>query len=234
MNYFERIKPHLLPASVEQKEVAEALKEWVYRGESFILDARSGTCELCGQQDLSFHFAIDNRHNQNRLLIGSECIKRFDISVQDALGIEVVGRKAHQKVDADRRELENQARLRRVLNVLVQLARKPRFEEDINVESFAMYYRKNGAFTPRQLFLILWQVEKYGVPYRKTDFKVKLRSEREKEQIAEMSPERMKLLWPAMTPAQRKRAEEARSRMNRLPALGRPAPGTLPGIIKKY
>lgn len=71
----ERAAAPLLPLSCATTLVA-ALGEWFYTGRFFDLEATDGTCELCGQQDLRYHFEIENPGTTSSLLVGSECIKR--------------------------------------------------------------------------------------------------------------------------------------------------------------
>src|SRR3546814_13751215 len=53
---------------------------------SDLLEAADGTCELCGQQELRYHFEIENDETAGSLLVGSECIKRFEITGIDEQG----------------------------------------------------------------------------------------------------------------------------------------------------
>ena len=78
-NWAERASASLLPLS-RASTLGAALKEWTYTGRFFDLEAADGTCELCGQQELRYHFEIENGDTSASLLVGSECIKRFEIA----------------------------------------------------------------------------------------------------------------------------------------------------------
>jgi hypothetical protein len=77
-SWAERAATTLLPLS-RAATLTAALKEWTYTGRFFDLEAADGTCELCGQQELRYHFEIENDGTGSSLLVGSECIKRFEI-----------------------------------------------------------------------------------------------------------------------------------------------------------
>src|SRR3546814_10047183 len=90
-SWAERAAATLLPLS-RASSLGPALREWSYTGRFFDLEARDGICELCGQQDLRYHFEIENPGTASSLLVGSECIKRFEITGVDEQG---------QRLDAD-------------------------------------------------------------------------------------------------------------------------------------
>lgn len=183
MIWTDRAAANLLPLSVEKTCLPVALKEWVYEGTVTDYEIPSETCQLCGHQDLRYQFEIVNRLTRNTLQIGSECIKRFSIQVLDARGGVLLGREAGRKVDADRREMELQARTRRVLNALVAVAVA---DEDFDLENFIAYYQRREAFTPKQMFLLQWRFSRNGIEHRPADFKVSLRQGREQEQLRGM------------------------------------------------
>ena len=41
----------------------------------------SETCQLCGKQELRYHFEIGNAYTNDRLWVGSHCILQFDVDV---------------------------------------------------------------------------------------------------------------------------------------------------------
>lgn len=201
MSWAERAAENLLPLSVERVRLAVALREWVYEGNVEDLEAPVETCQLCGQQGLRYQFEIVNRHNGNTLLIGSECIKRFSIDVLDARGGVLLGREAHRKVDADRRDLERQARTRSVLNSLVALACA---DDEFDLDNFIAYYERREAFTPAQMGLLQWRFEAMDVAHEPRHFRVSLRRGREQDQLRGMPAWKVRKLWPYLSPEQRR------------------------------
>ena len=110
----------LLPLSRATTLVA-ALREWSYTGRFFDLEARDGTCELCGQQDLRYHFEIENPGTTLSLLVGSECIKRFEITGIDEEGQRLDADATGKLVDRHRRGLVEDGRKQRVMSALLKL-----------------------------------------------------------------------------------------------------------------
>lgn len=200
MSWAERAAENLLPLSVERACLAVALREWVYEGNVEDLEAPVETCQLCGQMGLRYQFEIVNRLNGNKLLIGSECIKRFAIEVLDAHGGVLVGRDANLKVDADRRDLVRQARTRSVLNSLVALACA---DDAFDLEDFIAYYDRREAFTPKQMALLQWRFEVRCVAHEPQHFRVSLRRGREQAQLLEMPSWKVRKLWPYLSASQR-------------------------------
>ncbi len=198
--YLRRVAANLFPVSVERRDLKRALAEWEYHGNTYDLEAPDETCQLCDHPDIRFQFEIVNRHNSNPLLIGSECIKRFEIGVIEEgqrLGKEAAAR----RVDADRSRLITEAKTRRVITALVALSSK---DEDFEIVSFIEYYRAHGAFTPNQLSTLLWRLGRHQVAYRRTDFKMKIRRGREQSQLLEMPEWKVRQIWPCMCASQKK------------------------------
>src|SRR3546814_6395870 len=127
-SWAERAATTLLPLS-RGATLATALKEWTYTGRFFDLEAADGTCELCGQQELRYHFEIENDETAGSLLVGSECIKRFEIAGIDEQGQRLDARDTGRLVDRHRRGLVEDARKQRVMTALLKLGRKaPAFD----------------------------------------------------------------------------------------------------------
>lgn len=80
--------------------------------------------------------------------------------------------------------------------------------DKIPFETFVEYYSDNGAFTPNQLVLLVWQFKENDIEYRITDFKIKIRRNREKEQLRKMPEWRVKQIWGCMTTSQKEYYEK--------------------------
>ncbi len=201
MNWEVNSPKNLLPLS-ESRIFAEALKEWAYNGDNYDLLHADEVCQLCEYMGLRFQFTIINRHNGKELLVGSECIKRFpSIAVLDAEGNVLSSSKARQKVDSDRRRLVTDAKLRSVLGSLALLAIS---EPNIGIESFEEDLKKRGAFTPKQLSLLFWRLEKNSVPHTKAYFKLSIRRPLYQQDLLSMEDFKIKRLLPAMSASQKR------------------------------
>src|SRR6266511_1614525 len=115
----KRAAENLLPLSEERDELAVALKEWVYSGDMDDLESERSSCGLCEHPDIRFEFEIVNRQNGNALLVGSECIKKFEIPALDDQGRLLTGIAAKRKVNTDRRTLIRKAESRSVITSLL-------------------------------------------------------------------------------------------------------------------
>ena len=83
---------NLLPLSENKKDFNVALKEWFFTGEIIDHEDAIEVCQLCEKDELRYHFEIENGL-RNKLWVGSKCIEKFDISVFDEEGIEVIEHK---------------------------------------------------------------------------------------------------------------------------------------------
>lgn len=207
MSWASRAAASILPLSREQNDLAIALKEWRYTGNFHDLEIAEETCELCSHPDIRYQFEIGNLHTEHTLLVGSECINRFGITATDDKGSTLSVAESKKKVGRDRRKLVEDARKRRVVNNLVALVSAD--EKFANFDSFLDYLQKRGAFTPKQMALLLWRMNANGIKYRPSDFKIILRRDREKDQILAMDDWQRDLLWPCLSSSQKKWLEKA-------------------------
>ncbi|MBY4804632.1 hypothetical protein [Burkholderia cepacia] len=205
MSWAQRSAANLLPLSVEQRQFPVALHEWVYAGDMYDMERPAGTCELCEHPDIRYHFKIVNRHNGNEMLVGSECINRFGISATDPLGNVLNREESRRRVNRDRRYLVNEAKKRKLVNTLVELAN---VDEQFNIQSFISYVMERDAFTPDQLAVLFWRLDEHHIPYTATDFKLIIRRDREKAQLRRMPTWKIKKLWVALSTSQRRWVEE--------------------------
>lgn len=203
-DWLQRAASSIIPLS-QSKAVGPAMKEWFYTGRFYDLEELAGTCELCGQQDLRYHFEIANHFTSATLLVGSECIKRFDISGVDEHGRYLDAAKTGKLVDRHRRGLVEDARKRRVMTCLLKLEQ---ITDDFQASSFLEFVDEKGAFTPRQVAMLFWRLSSAGVEYRPTDWKVRLRRESDYCQLRTMKPAAFKRVMAAFSPAQKKRVSE--------------------------
>lgn len=200
MNWVRNAANNLLPLSQDQSNFALALKEWHYTGNTFDLEEPIESCELCEHPDIRYQFEIVNLHTRNTLLVGSECIHKFEISAINESGTLLDHEGSRRKVERDRRTLISDALKRRVIHALVQLAT---LDSDFKIESFIDYFQDRQAFTPNQLAMLLWRLDKHRVQYKPTDFPMIIRRGREKDQLLDMPDWKLQHIWPCMSATQR-------------------------------
>jgi hypothetical protein len=199
MNSFETAQNNLLSLSKANRDYDVAVTEWDYHGDFHDNVVSSASCELCGQQNIRYEFQIVNRHNRNTLLVGSECITKFGITVYDDYGNRITGKSARARVASDKRKLVANAKTDSVINSLLTLAsRDPIFE----IQDFIRYYQERGAFTPKQLSLLMWRLNHFKVPHNKSHFKLTIRRDIEKRALLRLEEFKLVQIRPCMTAAQ--------------------------------
>jgi hypothetical protein len=200
MSWVSKSAKNLLPLSREKQDFQKALKEWVYTGDMYDLETPTEDCELCEHPDIRYQFRIINQLTENELLVGSECINKFEIPAIDNRGRILSTEKSKKKVQRDRQYLITNAKKKKVINVLVALLTK---EQNFNINSFISYVQERGSFTPNQLSFLFWRLDQQRIEYLASDFKLTIRKDREKEQLLKMEYWKMKKLWKAMSTSQR-------------------------------
>jgi hypothetical protein len=200
LSWATRAAANLLPLSREQSSLAGALREWRYTVNYNDLEIPSADCELCDHPDIRYQFEIKNLYTADTLLIGSECIHRFGITATDEQGRTLDAEETHKKVEKDRRHLVDTARKRRVVNSLVALAN---IDTEFKILSFLDYLHTRGAFTPKQVTTLFWRLEKYSIPFTPRDFKLTIRRNREKTQLAKLTDWQLQRLLPCLSDSQR-------------------------------
>jgi hypothetical protein len=207
-NWAERASAALLPHSIAPT-LGVAIREWFYTGNFLDLETNDGVCELCGQQDLRYHFEIENRQTQADLLVGSECIKRFDIGGVDEMGNRLDAATTGKLVDRHRRGLVENARKQRVMTALLKLGHAA---PDFDAMSFIDFVDDKGAFTRNQVAMVFWKFDTFCIEYRPTDWKVRMRRDSDIGQLRTMKPAAFRRVYAALSGAQKERiaAIEAR------------------------
>jgi hypothetical protein len=200
MSCADRAAANLFPLSKEQISLAKALMEWRYTGNYHDLEAPSADCELCDHPNIRYQFEIGNLRTAETLLIGSECINRFGIAATDEEGRVLSAVDTRRKVGRDRRKLVENARSRAVMNSLVALAH---VDKEFDIRSFIDYLQDRGAFTPKQLSLLLWRLNRSKISHHPKDFKLTIRRNREKRQLRELKDWERSRIEPCLSEPQR-------------------------------
>ncbi|MBF4370923.1 hypothetical protein EAY04_23330, partial [Vibrio anguillarum] len=78
--YPQRVAENVLPLSISG-ELSEALKEWYFTERTEDHEVATESCGLCDQEQLRYHFEIENKNTRKRLWVGSSCILRFNVAV---------------------------------------------------------------------------------------------------------------------------------------------------------
>ena len=101
------------------------------------------------------------------------------------------------------------ARHRRVVSALVALAHK---DKDFDIRSFVDYLQTRGAFTPKQLSIVLWRLSKFRIAHNPKDFKLTIKRNREKAQLRNLKDWELARVKPCLTTSQLVYLEQAKQR----------------------
>ncbi len=188
----KRVADTIFPLSQEQHDFKKALQEWKFTGEVVRFDQNDDDepttyeeyppCDLCDYPHIKTGYVIKNILTGEELTIGCECIKRF-------------------QPDTDEADINK-------IHVLKCLGRLRWSRCRVNISSLEDYYQNEGAFTPKQLVLVFKLMDRHKVKHNPICFKVKLRRDREKAQLDEISYRDLELIRPALSSVQVKRLKE--------------------------
>src|SRR3546814_7530356 len=102
---------------------------------------------------------LENSGTASSLLVGSECIKRFEITGVDEQGQRLDADATGKLVDRHRRGLVEDARKQRVMTALLKLGQEV---DDFDAWDFIDFVDDKGAFTPNQVAMIFWRMGSAG------------------------------------------------------------------------
>lgn len=197
--FLRRVEANILPKSVS-KVLTEALKEWRFTEHTQDHEDAIEACQMCEQEELRYHFEIANGLTRERLWVGSQCILRFQVAVFEE-GVQLGAVAAKRKMAA----LLSDLRLAACLRALERLAIA---EDNVILANALDYYRDHNYLTPKQAFVVLWRLNRHNIDHSPSFFKVRLKREQHRDDLAQMEPSKVRLIWPALTATQRRIAEE--------------------------
>lgn len=197
MKYPKRTAENILPLS-KSKDLPEALSEWYFTEKVADHGAPTENCGLCSHEKLRYHFQIKNRNTDAKLWVGSSCIIKFQVQVFDK-GALLDSNKAKVKLN----DLAKAMRLDSCVKSLQTLAAS---EKNKILVSALEFYQKNNYLTPKFAFVVFWRLNHHKIDHSASFFKVILNKDRYKSDLKNMPLDRVHVIWPALTSAQRKLA----------------------------
>ncbi len=196
--YPQRVADNILPLSISGA-LPEAFKEWFFTEHTIDHESPIEECELCNQEELRYHFEIENRKTSHKLMVGSQCILKFQLPVYEN-GVLLDERNTRKKLEA----LKNKMRMESCVNALALVAMK----ENSDILSNALaFYRKNKYLTPRFAFVVLWRLQVNNIDHCPSFFRVSLKRDKYKHDLRSMELRKVQLIWPALSSSQRRMAE---------------------------
>jgi hypothetical protein len=197
--YSQSVRDSILPLSVAGTLPA-AFAEWSFTENTIDHETPIETCELCGQQDLRYHFEIANRYTEAALWVGSQCILQFDVAViENGRRLSPAEAKRHLAKLTQRMQLES------CIRALEEIATK-----EVNpVLSGALdYYRRNKKLTPKYAAVVFWKLQTFRIDHHPSFFQVELRRGQHVEDLRQMPTPRVHRFWSALSAGQRRKAVE--------------------------
>jgi hypothetical protein len=201
-SWIEQSKQSILPLSANKNDFSSALREWRYTNEMMESETSDECCQLCQHPHIRYQFLIINSLTHAHLWVGSECIKKFQISARID-GQDFTSEQTKKMIDSDRRKLIQNSAKKRVINALIELSVK---DESIaeQLENLISYYdEKRCAFTPHQLSLLVWKLNANKVNHNPADFKMIINRNREKQQLKAMEKWKRDRLIPYLSISQK-------------------------------
>ncbi len=195
--YSQRVRDNILPLSVADT-LPKAFEEWSFTDHTIDHEEPIETCHLCQQEELRYHFEIKNALTSHTLMVGSQCIFKFQLSVFEE-GRKLSETDAKKKLD----RLIDKMRLDSCIKALERLAQAEKNDILFNALDF---YKKNKNLTPKYAFVVLWRLSSNNIDHSPSFFKVALNKDKHKRDLQQMEESRVHVIWPALSSAQRKKA----------------------------
>ncbi|PDZ39471.1 hypothetical protein CON18_14650 [Bacillus cereus] len=198
-DWIKRAKKNLLKKSVEKEDFPKARKEWQYKGleDNEYCEAE---CELCNHEEIRYEYIIKNKLNNNIMIVGSKCIQKFtDDFKTDFFDTE------GNLVNEQRLTKDKKAYLKEVLHKA--LDKRLATSNSEFYKNIAKTIKKDGKLTPNQLKCLhnfYPTLDDMGQRAFKSIVKVRLRKEKEQEQLKNLSLIDLEFVAQFMTSSQRK------------------------------
>lgn len=195
--YPQRVADNILPFSLSGV-LPDAFKEWYFTERIEDHGKPIEDCELCDQEQLRYHFEIKNRNTAHPLWVGSSCILKFQVQVFDK-GVLLNAFGAKKKLN----DLTQKMRLDSCIKALRELATS---ESNQILSSALEFYLKNKHLTPKFAFVVFWRLNSNKIDYSPSFFKVSLKKDKYKTDLANMPLDRVHTIWSALSSSQKKTA----------------------------
>jgi hypothetical protein len=197
-SYTQTVRENFLPLSIAGTLPA-AFLEWYFTGWHEDHGAPIETCQLCGKQELRYHFEIKNQETHSSLLVGSHCILKFDVAVYED-GRKLSPSEAKRKLAAITKKMH-------LDSCVLALERLSKADKNPILANTLNYFKKNKTLTPKQANVIFWKLIENHIDHNPSFFSIDLTKSRLRDDLRDMSTGRVHRFWRAMTSAQRNLAQ---------------------------
>ncbi|MCB2181259.1 MAG: hypothetical protein KQH63_04500 [Desulfobulbaceae bacterium] len=195
----------MLKHSNESQDYKKAANEWEFSGSVTDHIVSNQICQLCEGENLRYHFEVINRvKKHNSLMVGSSCIKKFDITVYDESGEEIFGKQRDyflkKKIDEKKQEV--------MLDQVRSLWKKASSYDQSLIEYYVKCYQRENAFYPEDLANLFGLMKNFDIEFAPTLYKVLLKGKSNLRSLLNMSKNDQDRVLPCLTAAQKKRFSE--------------------------
>ncbi len=187
--WLNKAKENLFNSSVEKNNLQKAITEWSvtenvidYLEEVESFEDFYASCELCEHPNLRWHFEILNEYTNKSLWVGSKCILKFGIRLLDEYGSEYNHEEKEKKLNSIITRKRKSIKDEKLLSILRKLWNRDT-EFRSYIEKSVKFFKKNNSFTPKQILTIDWRLSKHHIKFAKEIFKVRIRNQKERDEI---------------------------------------------------
>jgi len=201
-HWLETSKLNLLKLS-QSKDFKKALTEWQFTGTViYYEDEDDIRCELCEHSDLSNHFEIENRLNQNKLLVGSSCILKFN-------EINIINIEGKNVIEPEQREFYlNESLQKKLVEIMLEPLRMLWRKDKQNrtyIEIYATDLKNGDGVSPNELWSLFKRMDAFNIHYNPKLYKTSLRSQENKEELLTMSKQNLDKIKASLSLSQLKK-----------------------------
>jgi hypothetical protein len=196
-SYPLRVRESLLPLSIGDT-LPKAFEEWFFTGDVEDHEYPTETCQLCGQDDLRYHFEIKNQYTKKTLWVGSHCILQFDVPVYEG--------DRRLSADETKKALAKLTEKMRLDSCIRALEKLTKSEKNPILSNALEYYRRNKKLSPKFAFVVFWKLRDHKIDHSPSFFKINLKKHRYQNDLEQMPTTRVHFFWKALTVSQRQMA----------------------------
>ncbi len=210
----KKVARNILPLSRESESLKVSLSEWRYSGDCEDHEKPIEECQMCDHPNIRYQYRIVNQFTQFELRVGSECITKFSVPVLDEMGTTLSREDVEQLLAKHSYRARRDARTRRATEVLRELYRRGKSNELQRrlIGGIGKSYKDKESHSPKQMVVIAKLLREHAVPHSPRDFKVAMAKDKSKDDIRTLGDSDFRHLYIYLSPSQRQRADEIRSK----------------------
>ncbi len=177
----------------QQTKPSECPQVWKFTGEIQDKARFSDPCPWCQKPDLRVTYRVQQVPAGITWEVCLDCVCQDDVQVEiDGMALNNGARRDHLGKVAVRLMHETCRDLMRQLLVV---------SSDMELQEIAVYFDRNGQLSPARAAKLLSALAQFGMNVDARIFEVQIRSAAHKKEFAGMTEKEKLLVWPALSPA---------------------------------